>query len=86
MRRGLISAPCGDPAQEFVRDVTSGRRFQQKEPTMTLRVGSKEPSEKSELIYQEGSEEDALGCPWAHWSCIASGCGSVDCDDAMAGI
>jgi hypothetical protein len=31
----VTSASCGDPVEEFVRDVTSGRRFQQKEPTMT---------------------------------------------------
>jgi hypothetical protein len=34
-------ASCGDPVQEFVRDVTSGRRFQQKEPTMTSKSKAK---------------------------------------------
>jgi hypothetical protein len=37
----VTSVLCGDPVQEFVRDVTSGRRFQQKEPTMTSRSRSK---------------------------------------------
>ena len=30
----MTSVSCGDPVQEFARDLTSGRRFQQKEPTM----------------------------------------------------
>ena len=31
----MTSAICGDPVQEFVRDVTLGRGLQQKEPKMT---------------------------------------------------
>jgi hypothetical protein len=37
----VTSASCGDPVQEFVRDVTPGRRFQQKEPTMTSKSKGK---------------------------------------------
>jgi hypothetical protein len=37
----VTAASCGDPVQEFVRDVTSGRRFQQREPTMTSKSKAK---------------------------------------------
>ena len=37
-RSVVTSASSGDPVQEFARFVTSGRRFQQKEPDMARKT------------------------------------------------